>query len=487
MMPSPADAHEPESVATDEEFAALIADFDALQSDLHYQEAQAALQQLVNRLDLSPRERAGLEEDIASLTGLLSKLEQAVIHIAVFGLVGRGKSSLLNALLGQAVFATGPIHGVTQQVESSRWQIQHQALRESPGQSLVRVSLPGIGQSRIELVDTPGLDEVAGEQREALAQRIARQVDLILFVVAGDITRVEYQALRSLRQAGKPILLVFNKVDHYPPQDRQTIYDTLRNHRLQDLIAAEDIVMAAAAPLLVDAVKRPDGQIVTQTRRGTPQVDALKLRILEILHQDGKSLIALNTLLYADTVNQQLLERKQQICDRIADDAIWTAVMAKATAVAINPIMVADLLGGAVVDLALIMTLSRLYGLPMTQTGALGLLRQIALGLGGIPASELLMTLGLSSLKSLLGLSAAATGGLSLSPYLSVALSQAGVAAVSTYGIGQVVKAYLVNGASWGPEGPKAVINRILNSLDEHSILSRVKADLQARLERPPL
>ncbi|ASC69662.1 GTPase [Halomicronema hongdechloris C2206] len=484
MTSSSTGANDPGSAATEQALADLIADFDALQTDLHYQEAQAVLQQLVDRLELSPRERAGLEDDIASLTGLLTKLEQAVIHIAVFGLVGRGKSSLLNALLGQSVFATGPTHGITQQVESSRWQMHHELLSESPGQSLVRVSLPGIGQSRIELVDTPGLDEVAGEQREALAQRIARQVDLILFVVAGDITRVEYQALENLRQAGKPLLLVFNKIDHYPQLDRQAIYETLRDRRLQELIAPEDIVMAAAAPLVVEAVKRPDGQIITQTRRGAPQVDALKLKILEILHRDGKSLIALNTLLYADTVNQQLLQRKQQICDRIADDAIWTAVMTKAMAVAINPIMVADLLGGAAVDVALITTLSRLYGLPMTQTGALNLLRQMALGLGGLPASELLVTFGLSSLKGLLGLSTIATGGLSLPPYLSVALTQAAVAGVSTYGIGQVAKAYLVNGATWGPEGPKAVVSRILNSLDEQSILNRVKTELQTRLER---
>jgi hypothetical protein len=71
----------------------------------------------------------------------------------------------------------------------------------------------------------------------------------------------------------------------------------------------------------------------------------------------------------------------------------------------------------------------------------------------------------------------------SLGPYLSVALTQAGVAGVSSYAIGQVTKMYLANGASWGPDGPKAVVSRILSSLDETSILNRIKGELRAKLD----
>ena len=140
------------------------------------------------------------------------------------------------------------------------------------------------------------------------------------------------------------------------------------------------------------------------------------------------------------------------------------------------------MLSGAAIDVAMIVALSRLYGIPMTEQGALSLLQKIALSLGGITASELLITFGLGSLKSLLGLAAPATGGFSLAPYLSVAVTQAGIAGVSTYGIGQVIKAYLANGATWGPDGPKALIDRILSTLDETSILNRIRDELRAKL-----
>ncbi|WP_228037596.1 GTP-binding protein [Nodosilinea sp. LEGE 06152] len=463
------------------ELGDLVLDFHDLQDDLNYRRAQAALGSLVQRLNLTPREQAGVEDALQNLRGLVDKLENTVVHIAAFGLVGRGKSSLLNALLGQEVFTTGPTHGVTQMVEGSRWQVSQDSLGEDTP-DLLRVSLKSLGQSRIELIDTPGLDEVDGEERAALACRIAEQVDLILFVIAGDITRVEYEALQALRQASKPMLLVFNKIDQYPEADRQVLYETLRDRRLQDLISPDEIVMAAASPLAMQATPQPDGTVTYQTVRAQPQVNDLKLKILDILHREGKALVALNTLMYAEGVSAEILERKKQICDRIADDTIWNATLIKAVAVALNPVTVADLVGGTVVDVMLILNLSRLYGLPMTRPAALKLLQQIALGLGGITISELVITLGLSSLKGVLGVSAIATGGLSLAPYVPVALAQGGVAGLATYGIGQITKTYLTNGATWGPEGPRAVIAEILDGLDEDSILNRIKTELRAKI-----
>jgi hypothetical protein len=187
-------------------------------------------------------------------------------------------------------------------------------------------------------------------------------------------------------------------------------------------------------------------------------------------------------MLYADNVNEQLVQRKLEIRDNSANSIIWRAVMSKAIAVALNPVTVVDLLSGVVIDVTLILTLSKLYGIPMTSAGATNLLQKIALSMGGISASELLANLGLSSLKSLLGLATTATGGGAIAPYLSVAITQASVAGVSSYGIGQVAKAYLANGATWGPDGPKAVVSRILASLDETSILNRIKEELVAKL-----
>ncbi|MFO8038774.1 MAG: dynamin family protein, partial [Sodalinema sp.] len=74
----------------------------------------------------------------------LQKLESGLVRVAVFGAVSRGKSAVLNALLGRRVFATGPLNGVTQWTRSVMWQVP------SP-----------TGLIPVELIDTPGIDEIA--------------------------------------------------------------------------------------------------------------------------------------------------------------------------------------------------------------------------------------------------------------------------------------------------------------------------------------
>jgi len=486
------------SLDLDQDLDRAISGFEEIQAELNYKQAQDSLKDLVANLDLSRREKAGLDAQIQDLGNLLEKLENTCIQIAAFGMVGRGKSSVLNALVGQPVFETGALHGVTQNAQTAHWQPDNQSPSQTSSQEthkethkethsqqdILQVALPSIGNSEIQLIDTPGIDEVDGETREALALEVAKQADLLLFIIAGDMTKVEYQALSTLRASGKPMLLVLNKIDQYPDADRIAIYSKIRDERVKQLLSPAEIVMVAASPLVSVAVRSPNGSIQVKRRRGKPQIEDLKLKILEILHREGKSLVALNTMLYADELNENLVNRKMKIRDDSANDIIWKAVITKAFVIALNPVTVVDILTATVVDVVMILTLSRLYGIAMTEQGAIKLLQKIAMSMGGIGASELLANLGLSSLKSILGISAPVTGGVSLAPYMSVAITQASVAGVSGYGIGQITKTYLANGASWGEDGPKAVVRRILSSLDETSILHRIKGELRARLSK---
>ncbi len=457
-----------------------IVDFANLQGDLNYKQAQKSLQLLLANLDLNDQEKIGLESEIDRLTSLLVKLQQSIISIAAFGMVGRGKSSLLNALVGKEIFITGPLHGVTQEINDTKWQLTEETI-ENSNYNFQRL-ITGTKNAQIQLIDTPGIDEIDGETREKLAHQVAKQVDLILFIVAGDMTRVEYNALSLLREVGKPIILVFNKIDQYPPSDRLEIFNTIKDKRVTELLSPDEIVMVAASPLDIKAEKTKEGKLIVKRNKGKPQIDDLKLKILEILHHEGKSLVALNTMLVTGEVNEKLVQRKMTIRDEAANQIIQKAILTKAVAIAINPVTVFDLFTGAIVDVAMIIALSHLYGIDMTQQSALKLLQKIAINMGGISASEIVANLGLSSLKGILGLIVPVSGGLSLAPYLSVAITQAGVAGVSTHVIGQITKTYLANGASWGENGPKAVVQNILNSLDETSILNRIKWELKTKL-----
>jgi hypothetical protein len=456
-----------------ENLDAAIESFHHLQSELNYERARSTLKEVLERLDLSQRERYGLEAEIGELHTMLSKLDRSVFQVAAFGMVGRGKSSLLNALIGQEAFTTGAIHGVTRDRSQVTWEITNWDEEWDFDNDN-----PSTYQKQIEFIDTPGIDEVGGKARQELAQEVARQVDLILFVIAGDLTELELQTLAQLQLAGKPLLLVFNQIDRYPDRDREAIYAKICDERVKELLTADDIILVAAAPMVAQAHPQEDGSIGVIRRRSSPQIAPLRRKIIEIIQSEGKSLAALNAMLATDRIHQQLIDRKMSRREEAANDIIWQSVMGKAIAIALNPVTAADLVAGAALDVAMILRLSQLYGIPMTRSSALSLLQNIALGMGGIATSEFLTNLGLSGIKGLLALLTPATGGMSVAPYTAVALTQASIAGLSSYSIGQVTKTYLANGASWGDNSPKTVINRILATIDEDSIVNRIKKQL---------
>ncbi len=417
--------------------------------------------------------QAALRNELEVLKSALDKLDQSVIRIATFGLVSRGKSAVLNALLGQKVLQTGPLHGVTQWPRSVRW---------TPSTN---------SKVQVELIDTPGLDEIEGETRAQMAREVASQADLILFVVAGDITRTEYQALCELRQAHKPLILVFNKIDLYPEKDREAIYQQLqqlgtgspKDRRLQKILSEDEIVMVAAEPAPMEVrVEWPDGQVTYEWETPPPQVDELKQKILKILNSEGRSLLALNALFQARNAEANIAQKTLDLRRSEAEDLIWRFTKYKALAVALNPIGVLDVLGGAVADLALIRSLSRMYGLPMTSYEAGKLWRKIVVSSGGLLLGEMgssaLLGLGKSASAVATGVDSAS----GLTAYAGAAIAQAGIAGYGAYAVGQAAQVYLEQGCSWGELGPSTVIQDILNQVEPDTILYRLRQELGQQL-----
>ena len=422
----------------------------------------------------SNSELAGLvKPDLEVLTSTLSKLESNVIRIAVFGLVSRGKSAVLNALLGQKVLQTGPLNGVTQYPRSVRW---------TPSTS---------GKVQVELIDTPGLDEIEGQARAQMALDVARSSDLILFVVAGDITRTEYDALCELRKSQKPLILVFNKIDLYPETDRESIYRSLQQlgsgnaagRKLQMLLSCDEIVMVAAEPAPMEIrVEYPNGDVAYEWETPPPQVDELKQKILQILNREGRSLLALNALLQVQQAEAAIAQKTIDQRSLAAEDLIWQYAKYKAIVVGLNPIAFLDLLGGFVADLALIRSLARLYNLPMTGFEAAKLLRMIILSSGGLLLSELGSGLMLGLGKSATAI-ASGENPTNITAYAGAAITQAGIAGYGSYAIGQAAKVYLERGCSWGQFGASTVIQEILSQVEPNTILYRLRLELGLKLD----
>lgn len=166
--------------------------------------------------DLDEGDRRRLEQARESLHGFFL--------LVVAGEYNSGKSSFINALLGERVLPEG-VTPTTDRVN---------LLRHGPevGERIVREFLlerthPAGILREINVVDTPGTNAVIREHEELTRDFIPRS-DLILFVTSADrpFTESERAFLTEIRDWGKKIVFVVNKVDIL--SDRGEVEEVMR-------------------------------------------------------------------------------------------------------------------------------------------------------------------------------------------------------------------------------------------------------------------
>jgi GTP-binding protein Era len=421
-------------------------------TDSHLDQARDSLELLLQDQRLPPEARAELADDFSQVQAMLDKLEHGHIHIAVLGRVSVGKSSVLNALIGEQRFSTSALHGETKHNEMARWNEQE--------------------SGSLFLIDTPGINEIDGEARERMAHEVSQRSDLVLFVIDGDMTDSEYEALQQLAQEHRPLLLVLNKCDRYTTEQKTELRDSLLA-RLGEFMPAENLVEVAADPpprtvISIDA----DGMEVESERPAPPDIARLKDRIWEILEAEGKTLAALNASLFAGDLSDKVGARVLAARSQLGEKVIRSYSLVKGVAVAINPVPIADLAAAVAVDISMIVHLSNVYGMPMTRSQSGTLIKAIS--------GQLLLLMGATWLVHLAS-SLLKAGSIGLSTLLTAG-AQGAVAYYSTYVVGRAAKEYLAAGCSWGEDGPKQVIRNILDTIDRDSMLAGARKDILARI-----
>jgi hypothetical protein len=418
----------------------------------HLALARESLRELISDARLPDGVRESLAHDYDNVQAMLDKLEHGHLHLAVFGRVSTGKSSLLNALIGEQAFSVSPLHGETRQSSMRAWN---------------EVQAGGVF-----LIDTPGLDESGGEDREAMAREVAGRADLVVFVLDSDITDTELRALRTLLAQGRPVIVALNKTDLFTSDEREALLQSIRQ-KTSGIVEANKVIAVAAQPRPQTIVEIDEhGGELTSERPREPDIDILRLRLWEILDAEGKTLAALNASLFAADLSDQVGRRILAARRKLGDKLVRTYCVGKGIAVAFNPVPVADLFAAAFVDVGMVVHLSRVYDLPLSRREAGSLVKVIVAEAAALMGTVWALHFVSAALK-------VGTAGLST---LITAGAQGAIAYYSTYVVGQVAAEYLGHGKSWGDGGPKRVVQQILDSLDRDTVLQDAKREIQARL-----
>lgn len=409
----------------------------------------------------SDEERQMLQDDFLQLEQLLDKLTNGRVEIVVFGEISTGKSALINALIGDQVASVDVQGGWTTEVGQLEW-------------GTCQYRIPGFADSSVTLVDTPGINEVAGEDRAERAREAARRADLILYVTDSDLNETEYVALLDLLALSKPVLVILNKMDLYSPEQRSRLLQVICRERLKGLLPESQFVTTSADPREVEfVVEAIDGSTRSEWRKPEPDVGELKEKILELLEHDGLELVTLSAAMYAADKSDRIASTRIRMRKKKADQLIMKFAAIKAAAVALNPAGWADMVGGTAVDVLMIVTLGRLYGQKVSWKNAAKLAQSILKAAGLVLLPEWIIGFGSAMFKTL-------TGGLGT---VLTAVPQGAGAGFGSYIVGHAAQYYFEHSASWGEDGPKTVVKRILDETDKSSVIAQLKAEIQRKLK----
>ena len=208
-------------------------------------------------------ELAARNADVVSLEQELIELDRrrqsGECHVAVFGEISTGKSSVIRSLARAAAPEVDVIGGTT------RW-VKH-----------FQGSLPD--GRELMLADMPGTGEVSGQQREQLARDEALRAHAVIYVVSSDLTRAQDTELRWLASFGKPLILALNKLDLFDETERAALLFAF-SKRYAGVCRAVVGISAGGSERFDRSLA--DGRIEQVTRERHAEVDDLLEALMEV-------------------------------------------------------------------------------------------------------------------------------------------------------------------------------------------------------------
>jgi small GTP-binding protein len=171
--------------------------------------------------------------DQAVLAQSIAQLDEFFLLVVV-GEFNSGKSAFINALLGSPVLTEG-VTPTTAEVHVLRHGATVQSEMTDTGARVV--TAPADLLRDIHIVDTPGTNAILREHERLTAEFVPRS-DLVLFVTSAErpYTETERAFLQTIREWGKKIVLVVNKIDIFErKEDLDQVLTFVRDAARQQL------------------------------------------------------------------------------------------------------------------------------------------------------------------------------------------------------------------------------------------------------------
>lgn len=177
--------------------------------------------------------------------------------IVLVGPFNSGKSSIINALLGQEdILPIGPVP-TTDKITILRWGEQPQRLSGADAADTLLYPAPLL--QKVSLVDTPGLESIFKEH-EQITRQFLHRADVVLLVMLATqaMTASNMEYLQQLKVYGKKVILVINQADLLTAEEAESVREYVLEQSQSRLGFRPDVWLVSARQGLA---ARRDGEL----------------------------------------------------------------------------------------------------------------------------------------------------------------------------------------------------------------------------------
>jgi small GTP-binding protein len=198
------------------------------------------------------------KDDRRRLLDMAQDLRDLFFLVVVIGEFNSGKSSFINALLGDELLAMG-ITPTTDAIHLIRYgdtATRKPNIRED---GIHEWTHPNTGAQGVALVDTPGTGSVF-QKHERVAKDFLHRSDLVIFVISAKRAFAETERiyLELARNYGKKIILVVNQIDLLAPNERREVRGFVER-QVKDLLDFEPLMFFVSAREALQAQRSGQG------------------------------------------------------------------------------------------------------------------------------------------------------------------------------------------------------------------------------------
>lgn len=216
------------------------------------------------------------DEDRRRLLDSAQDLREMFFLVVVIGEFNAGKSSFLNALMGEELLAMG-ITPTTDAIHVIRYNENSTRKPNIREDGIYEWTHPNTIAPGVALVDTPGTGSVF-QKHEKIAKQFLHRSDLVIFIISAKraFAETERLYLELAKNYGKKIMLVVNQIDLLSPNELREVRNFVER-QAKEMLDFEPLIFLVSAKEALHA-----------RRAGQPEsggIDAVRAHLRGVLSE----------------------------------------------------------------------------------------------------------------------------------------------------------------------------------------------------------